>query len=150
MLAVILCVSLLGALLIRWWLTRPKAAPTLRTVPAHELALKALAALKSRGYMEEGKAELFYVELSAIVRLYLEQRFELHAPEQTTEEFIRSSSQSTALSQEHRQLTRDFLEQSDLVKFARFAPGQHDMQFALSAAERLVKETIPSVNGGPA
>ena len=68
----------------------------------------------------------------------------LHAPEQTTEEFIRTSSQSNALSAEHRALTQQFLEQSDLVKFARFEPGAGDMTAAWDAAARLVRETVPA------
>jgi len=37
-----------------------------------------------------------------------------------------------------------FLEQSDLVKFARHAPESADMQTAFESAERLVQETIPA------
>jgi len=143
MIIAISVIALATALLIRWWLRRPKTAAPQRIIPPHEIAFTALNALRQRGYMESGLAEPFYVELSAIIRLYLEQRFDLHAPEQTTEEFIRTSSQSFALTIEHRQLTQSFLEQSDLVKFARHAPGQEDMQAAWAAAERLVRETIP-------
>lgn len=136
-------IALVLAVLIRWWQRRPKSAALERTITPHEIALTALNALRQRGYMENKQAEPFYVELSAIARLYLEQRFNLHAPEQTTEEFIRTSSQSFALTLDHRQLTQSFLEQCDLVKFARYAPGQDDMQAAWTAADRLVRETIP-------
>ncbi len=131
------------ALLARRLLRRAGATPGARVLPPHDIALAALHALRARGFIEAGQTEPFYVELSAIVRIYLEQRFDLHAPEQTTEEFIRTSSQSDALSLEHRQLTQSFLEQSDLVKFARFSPAAADMETALAAAERLVRETIP-------
>lgn len=136
-------IALVVAVLIRWWQRRPKSGAPERTITPHEIALAALNALRQRGYMESRQAEPFYVELSAIARLYLEQRFKLHAPEQTTEEFIRTSSQSSVLTVDHRQLTQSFLEQCDLVKFARYAPGQDDMQAAWTAAERLVRETIP-------
>ena len=36
-----------------------------------------------------------------------------------------------------------FLAQSDLVKFARHAPGPADMHNALDSATRLVRETMP-------
>jgi hypothetical protein len=138
-------IALLLALAARLWLrSHHAAAPPARPVPPHEIALAALNALRSRGCIERGEAEFFYVELSAIVRLYLEQRFNLHAPEQTTEEFIRTSSEARGLSSDHRQLTRDFLEQSDLVKFARFTPDAASMQNAWDAAARLVRETIPA------
>lgn len=141
MLAVVI-IAILAALLIRYLLRRPKIAPPQKIIPPHEIALTALNALRERGYIERGEAGPFYVELSAIIRIYLEDRFNLRAPEQTTEEFIRASSQSNALSVEHRQLTQDFLEQSDLVKFARFEPSPDDMTRAWDAGAKLVRETV--------
>jgi hypothetical protein len=143
-LAAIVAAGILLALIIRLLLRRKAAQPVARIIPPHELALNALNALLQRGHIERGEIEPFYVELSAIIRVYLEQRFDLHAPEQTTEEFIRTSSRSVSLSPEHRMLTQSFLEQSDLVKFARYQPGADDMKAAWSAAEKLVRETIPS------
>ena len=112
-------------------------------VPPHQIALEALAALRQKGWIEALKIEPFYVELSAIVRRYLEARFGLRAPERTTEEFIRDALSARKLSDAHRELVAGFLEQSDLVKFARHAPGQADMHNALDSAERLVRETMP-------
>ncbi len=123
-------------------------------VPPHRIALDALADLRRKGWIEALRIEPFYVELSAIVRRYLEARFGLRAPERTTEEFIRDALTSKKLSDAHRDLVAGFLEQSDLVKFARHAPGQPDMRNALDSAERLVRETMPaeanSGQGGPA
>lgn len=109
--------------------------------PAHETALNALRLLMTKGYIESGEVDSFYTELSAIVRQYLEDRFHLRAPESTTEEFIRDAANARVLSAEHQSLVRDFLEQSDLVKFARFQPGAEEMQDAYTAAERLITET---------
>ena len=114
-------------------------------VPPHEIALNALAELRAKGWIEALKIEPFYVALSGIVRRYLEGRFGLRAPERTTEEFIRDALSSKKLSDPHRDLVAGFLEQSDLVKFARHAPGQADMRNALESAERLVHETMPTV-----
>ena len=75
------------------------------------------------------------MELSAIARRYLEARFQLHAPEQTTEEFLRDAASAGKLSPAHQQLVTDFLEQSDLVKFARYQPGQPDMRAAYDALD---------------
>jgi hypothetical protein len=111
--------------------------------PSHELALRALKRLKEKGWIEQRQIEPFYVELSNIVRQYIENRFDLRAPEQTTEEFIREASHARKLQPEHQQLTAEFLAQSDLVKFARHEPDEETMRGALAAAERLVAETIP-------
>jgi hypothetical protein len=112
--------------------------------PAHEKALAALAELEQRTDFARADAELFFVEVSAIVRRYVEDRFHLRAPEQTTEEFIRATSVSSLLSPDHKRLMEDFLIESDLVKFARHRPGADRMQHALGAAYRLVRETIPA------
>lgn len=111
--------------------------------PPHEVAIAALRNLLSRGWIETGQIEPFYVELSSIVRRYIEDRFGLRAPERTTEEFIREAASSRLLSADHQLLTRDFLEQCDLVKFAKHRPGAPEMRAGFDAAERLVMETVP-------
>lgn len=118
-------------------------------LPPHQTALDALAALRAKGWIETRRIEPFYVELSAIVRRYLEGRFGLRAPERTTEEFIRDAADSRALSDAQRDGVARFLEQSDLVKFARHSPEAADMRNALGSAERLVRETMPVIPAAP-
>jgi len=126
---------------------RPALEPDEPPPPAHKTALAELKQLRESGRMERGEREPFYVELSSIVRRYLEARFQLRATEQTTDEFIRETAESGRLGTAHRQLTADFLVQSDLVKFARLEPALPDMQAAFAAAERLVQETVPDEGG---
>ena len=83
----------------------------------------------------------FYVELSSIVRSYLEDRFELRAPELTTEEFLESVQQAPVLSTAHQTLLREFLRQADLVKFAGLKPMEEDIQNSIDAAGRFLEET---------
>ncbi|MBN1269005.1 MAG: hypothetical protein JXB04_05415 [Kiritimatiellae bacterium] len=142
--------ALLGGLLARFILRRPpEAAPRTPPKPPHEVALEALRALLAKGWIESDQAEPFYVELSAIVRRYIEERFALRAPERTTEEFIREAAASRRLTDAHQELVRAFLEQSDLVKFARHRPARDDMHAAHAAAERLVVETMPQTQPTP-
>ena len=137
--------ALLVGLAVRWWMRRrARPLPPPVPVPAHLRALQALAELESRTDFATADAELFFVDLSTIVRHYLEDRFDLRAPEQTTEEFIRAASASTVLRLEHKQLVESFLVECDLVKFARHRPGSDRMQQALAAAYRLVRETVPA------
>ena len=138
-------VALLAGLLVRWWMTRSrKPTPGPAPIPAHEKALRALAELEQRTDFASVDPEGFFVAVSAIVRRYLEERFALRAPEQTTEEFIRSASSSKLLSPDHQRLVEEFLAESDLVKFARHRPGADRMKQALAAAYRLVRETVPA------
>lgn len=133
---------LIGAVALLLSHRKKQAAVRPPPPPAHEIAIRALEALRGRQYIERLQFVPFYVELSAIVRTYIESRFGLRAPELTTEEFIRETATSQALSIDHQQLTMAFLEQCDLVKFARHEPGADDMNAAFTAAERLVRETI--------
>jgi hypothetical protein len=130
---------------LRKFLTTPRTILHMPPpVPPHQIALDALAELRAKGWIEALQIKPFYVALSGIVRSYLEARFGLRAPERTTEEFIRDALSSKKLSDSHRDLVAGFLEQSDLVKFARHAPGPADMHNALDSAELLVCETMPA------
>jgi hypothetical protein len=83
----------------------------------------------------------FFVELSSIVRRYLEDRFELRAPELTTEEFLESVQRAPILSTAHQTLLRQFLRQADLVKFAGVKPMEEDIQNSIESARRFLEET---------
>ncbi len=100
-------------------------------IPPHIRAREALAALRTKEWVPEP----FFVDLSLILRTYLEDRFDLNAPESTTEELSRK------LPHEHKKALGTFFEQSDLVKFAR-ADAQRDvMQTAFSTVEEFVNQT---------
>ncbi len=143
-LALVAALAVATAILLSRFLSKPRTFLTYPPPPLpHDVALSALRDLIGKGWIEQENVEPFYVELSSIVRRYLEDRFNLRAPERTTEEFIREAASSRRLVAEHQRLTEDFLEQSDLVKFARHRPGQPEMKAAYGSAERLVKETIP-------
>ncbi|MDR0993061.1 MAG: hypothetical protein LBN38_00625 [Verrucomicrobiota bacterium] len=144
--------ALLAALLFGLWkfLKKPRShlqvAPS---IPPHEEALAALEALRAKGWIEQLNIGPFYVELSGIVRRYVEDRFQLRAPERTTEEFIHEAMQGGVLAPGQRERLAAFLAQSDLVKFARHAPGRLDMTRALDTAVSFVRETIPATAPAP-
>lgn len=143
-LLLVAALAVAAALAVRHFLLKPRTILQYPPeAPPHETALRRLRELLTRGWIESAQAEAFYVELSSIVRQYIEDRFALRAPERTTEEFIREAANSRLLSTTHQQLVAGFLEQSDLVKFARFAPAPDAMRAAFQAGERLVRETAP-------
>jgi hypothetical protein len=107
----------------------------------HVVALEALGALRQRNFPQQGKIEEYYVELSSIVRQYLERRFMIRAPEMTTEEFLYFLRDSDKLEQVHKELLRSFLYHCDLVKFARYGPSLHEIEDSFLSAKRLVEET---------
>ena len=147
----ILALLLLAAALL-WYFARRVtvvlAKPT-PPPPPHTTALAAIAAMRAEDWTGEGKQEPFFVRLSSIVRTYVEARFSIRAPERTTEEFIRDAVKSPDLTPSHRRLLADFLETSDLVKFARHRPGTAELLTALDSAETFVRETIPAPAPSP-
>jgi hypothetical protein len=81
--------------------------------------------------------------VSDVVRVYLEERFELHAPDRTTEEFLDEVRFSPKLDQSQKELLENFLNRCDLVKFARYEPTQAELKELYDSALRLIDETSP-------
>ena len=107
---------------------------------AFERALRRLAVLEERGLPAEETVDAWYVELSDIVRRYIEDRHAVRAPELTTEEFLLEARRSVAFSAAHRDLLSAFLEGCDRVKFARYSPEQDESRNALEVARRFLTE----------
>ncbi|MCY3821732.1 MAG: hypothetical protein OXH52_20660 [Gammaproteobacteria bacterium] len=135
---------MLGAALaagIAWGVVtwRRQAAERARAT-AFERALQRLGALEERGLPEASAVDAWYVELSDIVRRYIEDRHAVRAPELTTEEFLLEARRSVAFSPAHRDLLSTFLGSCDRVKFARYSPGADESRSALEAARRFLGE----------
>jgi hypothetical protein len=133
--------GLFGGLWWWYWQRRPRAAALPPPQPAHVIALEALRRLQREELIRRQRIEEFYVRLSDILRRYVEWRFGLRAPEQTTEEFLAVILSTGGLIATHRDLLRTFLEHCDLVKFARHQPSPDDMQEALESARVFVEQT---------
>jgi hypothetical protein len=122
------------------WLRRPRKAPP--PVPPHEVAYESLRRLVALGLIEKGEVEVFFVHLSAILRQYIENRFQVRAPERTTEEFLAEAAKNPAL-EHHRVRLGEFLQLSDQVKFARFRPEAATIQGAFDTLKSFLAETTP-------
>ena len=75
-----------------------------------ERAWVELDRLLKKGLPGRGRYKDFYVELTMVVRRYIQRRYGIRAPHMTTEEFLREARPSDEL--------RRFLESADMVKFA--------------------------------
>jgi len=112
--------------------------------PPWETAYGRLRELDAANYPEQGEYETFYVELSSIVREYIEGRFHIHAPEQTTPEFLSESARSGALTDAHQRRLGRFLKHSDRVKFAQYEPSIEEMERSFTLVLHFIDETIPA------
>lgn len=107
----------------------------------HVRALKALKRLKNEELIEKGEIELFHQRLSNILREYIEGKFNIHAPEQTTEEFIWEMTITKRIDSEYQVILKNYLKQCDLIKFARYQPPTEYHEEAWKIAENFVKNT---------
>lgn len=90
-----------------------------------------------------GDVERFHTLLSDVVRRYLELRFQLHAPRQTTAEFLQSLRTAAQLRPEQQAGLREFLERCDLVKFTRVEPTAEECRVTAGMARSLITQTAP-------
>ena len=120
---------------------RRRLHPSEPSEPAHVLALAALDRLQGDDLITLRRIEEFYVRVSGILRYYIEWRFGLRAPEQTTEEFLDAMLVAGGPIAEYRDPLSSFLQHCDLVKFARHQPATDDMHNALQRAREFVEQT---------
>ncbi|GBE03433.1 hypothetical protein BMS3Abin09_00348 [bacterium BMS3Abin09] len=121
---------------------KKKAGETVSLLrPAHEIAYEALMELEKMDYPGTGRIKEYYTALSDIVRRYLENRFQLRAPEMTTEEFLQSVRALKELDSEQKSLLREFLLHCDIVKFARYNPETAEIEKSHGSARRFIDQT---------
>jgi len=108
---------------------------------AHVIALSELEKLAGDRLSERGQVKIFYQRISNILRRYIENRFGLRAPEQTTEEFLVGLDSETNLDKSFKPLLRKFLVQCDLVKFAEHRPDSEDIDKTFENCRAFIDKT---------
>jgi hypothetical protein len=109
--------------------------------PAHELAYARLRALIEARLVETGRVKEFYQAISDILRHYIEDRFALRAPEQTTDEFLKAMAQTKDLSSTDKASLGEFLQHCDLVKFATHQPSPEQIQRTFDLVKGFIEKT---------
>jgi hypothetical protein len=109
--------------------------------PAHEVALAGIEALLAEHLLEKGEIKVFYSRLSEIIRRYIENRFYVLALEETSTEIL-TELETQALDKETYTLLRDFLELSDLVKFAKYVPAESENVRCIEMAKQFISDTM--------
>ncbi|MBI3416201.1 MAG: hypothetical protein HY043_12970 [Verrucomicrobia bacterium] len=122
-----------------WQKRRAQGLPPEKIIPPHDRARLRLR--EAEALLDQPKP--FCISVSDTIRVYLEERFELHAPERTTEEFLYELQSSHELTPPQKETLGEFLGVCDLVKFARHEPVVAELQAMLQVANRLVNETEP-------
>lgn len=133
--------AVLAVLLLLWrlWKKRRSRIRVAPPVPAHVRARRVLE--EALGLITQPKP--FCTLVSDTVRVYLEERFDFRAPERTTEEFLLELQGTNLLTVAQKEWLGKFLESCDLVKFAKYEPGEPELRELHSSALKLVEETEP-------
>ncbi len=109
-------------------------------IPPHELALEQLQTLEQKKLWQEGKVKVYYIELTDILRTYLEGRYAIPALESTTEEILEDIRKKDIQDSLRNQL-KALLERADLTKFAKLRPGPEENRTGLDIVRQFVQST---------
>lgn len=136
LIAGLVVLAIAGYGLLRWRTRRKRP----RVLLPFERALEGLEAL--RPLMQPAQAREFSIAATDIVRGYIEERFRVIATHRTTEEFLHDLLDSPNASLvRHRGLLAEFLNQTDLVKFAGVSLSATTMETLHDSARAFVLET---------
>lgn len=114
--------------------------------PAHIVALRELDRIKNEKIWQKDKVKQYYSEVTDTLRKYIEDRYEIPAMEQTTDEILSSFKFRRDLLKEksYTNLSR-ILSLADLVKFAKYSPLPDDNNLTLVDAYFFVNDTKKEV-----
>jgi len=144
----LLLLALVVALAVALWLLRrwrrrgakPVSIPDLPPRPAHEMALEALARVEASPLLERGQVKEYHIEVSEILRTYVERRFSVPALEMTTRE-VSEGLQRAGVDADLQVGLRRFLDRCDLVKFAKVRPDAEGSRSVLALGRELVERS---------
>jgi hypothetical protein len=134
---VLICLGI-GAFI--YYQKRKKKAEELKK-PAHIIAFEEIEKLKSEHLIEKGIVREYYFRLSDIFRHYIENRFSIPAVEQTTQELLPEIMRLDAMNAPSKSGVRNFLNHSDMVKFAKYVPAEDEVTQNEQNVVRIIDET---------
>lgn len=112
-------------------------APQVPVVPPLETATLELERLKNSGLLKEGRVKEFYIALSDIIRKYLGAIYSFEAMDKTTAEIYQSLKHKIA-NKKALIAVKEFFEECDLVKFAKYRPDEKTAWQDFNKADTIV------------
>ena len=142
--AIALVILLVGYFIYRrYFKNKPKSEVEIKVVkiPVHKLTLQKLDQLEKEELWQKGFVKDYHSRITDIIREYFEKQFGLPALERTTTESLK-------LLRQHPKgikvldTTSQFLNNADLVKFAKYSPLEIVNQEMMTQAKDIVIKTV--------
>ncbi|PKP18269.1 MAG: hypothetical protein CVU05_13815, partial [Bacteroidetes bacterium HGW-Bacteroidetes-21] len=112
-------------------------------IPAHITAIEKLNELQQKKLWQNNQIKKFHIELTTIVRTYIEDRFDIAAMESISQEIIEDCQRNKEISEPAIKALKQMLPLADLVKFAKWQPMPDENDTCLKNAFLFVESTIP-------
>ena len=129
--------------LLAWWRQRRPKAYAKPATPPHQVAFAALDALRRTDFTDAAQVRRYYFAISEVIRTYVEARFALNATDLTTEEIVAQLHNTSALVPAERSRLKEFLVDTDQVKFAGHVPDSREIEQTYERGLAFVEATRP-------
>lgn len=123
---------------------QPKPEPAAPVETLQEQGLRLLAALEAKQLWQKNQVKEYYVELTDIIREYIEKRFNTPALELTTDELLDKAMLLKEMIPYHSLLSR-ILHTADLAKFAKAQPLPAEHVDAMEKAIQFITTSKPVI-----
>ncbi|HNQ69480.1 MAG TPA: hypothetical protein PKN32_13965 [Bacteroidales bacterium] len=110
-------------------------------LPAHVIALEKLEQIRKEKIWSQGKIKEFHVQITDVIREYIENRFNIYAVEMTTSEILQAINNYTNTKESEKLKLQQVLELADAVKFAKYRSLQNENDLSLSNSFEFVENT---------
>ena len=141
---VIVLAAIILVIISIWYLKkRPVAMAISKPAPVLTLdiiTLNKLFELRDKRLWQQNEIKLYYIELTDILREYLEKRYHIRAHEQTTDE-ICAALKDKPMPDRGRDTLKQLLTLADLVKFAKEKPPGAENDQSLEDAIDFIRQT---------
>ena len=136
----LLVLALVGLLI--WYFLRKKAAKNQQKIkdPAYIVALRGLEAFKGASLVDHDKQKAFYSGITDVLRVYIDETYDVSAPEMTTAEIFRALRNKDIPSEMQNRL-KELFEMADFVKFAKHMASDMENAGVLPLAVQFVTES---------
>ncbi|MBN2776203.1 MAG: hypothetical protein JXR36_01085 [Bacteroidales bacterium] len=110
-------------------------------LPAHVIALEKLENIRKQKIWAKGQIKEFHVQLTDVIREYIENRFGIYAAEMTSSEILGAFEVGNYIKDSDHFKLKQILEVADAVKFAKYQALQNENDMSMNNAVEFVEST---------